>query len=225
MYVYMCVMLVHVFVYKHVLRCHQHDTNTPTSTPCRDTAPHMLTAMRDADANNERMARLTVALRLHVHLQHESPIIFNDITTFAAAMDTALHEHCQALTAPLLKRLADAKAALAAGSMSAEALPGMIDGLIQEAAAMVGASVPHAEQVKTRLLAWCTDGAPAVLTIAAQDALELLMEPLALRLATAPTFGSAQATAPKVLGDILESLLGGVFLDCGACFVICRATR
>lgn len=55
-----------------------------------------------------------------------------------------------------------------------------------------------------------------MLTAAAEDALERLMEPLALRLATAPTFGTAVATAPKVLSDIMESLLGGVFLDCGA---------
>jgi dsRNA-specific ribonuclease len=54
------------------------------------------------------------------------------------------------------------------------------------------------------------------MTTAAQDALESLMEPLALRLATTPTFGSALATAPKVLSDIMESLLGGVFLDSGA---------
>ncbi len=73
----------------------------------------------------------------------------------------------------------------------------------------------HTTQAQTRLLAWCTDGANPTSTTAAQDILECLLQPLALAQATMPTFGSADNTAPKVLADLLESLLGAVFLDSG----------
>lgn len=199
----------------------------------------MLTAMRDADANGERMARLVVALHLHQHLQHESPLLFRDITTFASAMEASVQERCQAVAAPLLERMVRIKAGLKDGSLTAEALPGMVNAVVNDAVAAAGKAVPHTEQVCTcvacantarcidevqlqagpqmsaRLQAWCTDGAPVVMTTAAQDELELLLKPLAMHFASLPTFGSAMATAPKVLADIMESLLGAVFLDCG----------
>jgi hypothetical protein len=110
----------------------------------------MLSAMRDADANGERMARLTVALRLHVHLQHESPTLFRDITAFATAMDAAFRERCQLVAAPMLERLKEAKAALQRKTLVASALPQVVDALLVEVEAAVGKGVPHKQQVRRK---------------------------------------------------------------------------
>ena len=58
--------------------------------PCRGSPPGQLSDLRSASVNNTRLATVAVLHKLHTFVRHHSPLLFADISTFVAEVQSAV---------------------------------------------------------------------------------------------------------------------------------------
>ncbi|KAL0046074.1 hypothetical protein WJX82_001682 [Trebouxia sp. C0006] len=171
-------------------------------TTYRDSSPGTLSDLRSASVNNTRLASVAVLHKIHTFIRHCSSPLFHDIGLFVEQLQQAVADQEKKIIEQqqVLRQQQRLEAARAGGIMDLE------DGVQHP----LGGPKPDKPKSKRKRHIYNKEavrGKPRELQ-ADDDA-----KAAALMWASEAAFGNTEVAAPKILGDIVESLVGAVYID------------